>query len=34
MARISLLQDRIGVWKSSINDVLNHLEEQSKEILE
>ena len=32
--RIKMLQERIGLWKHSINSVLTHIELQSKEILE
>ena len=33
-SRVQMLQDRIGLWKHSIQGILDHIENQSREILE
>lgn len=33
-SRVQVLQERIGLWKHSIHSMLNHLEHQSKELIE
>ncbi|CAG9315075.1 unnamed protein product [Blepharisma stoltei] len=33
-SRIHLIQNRLGEWKTTVNEVLKHLEDQSKELLE
>lgn len=33
-SRVSLIQNRLGEWKRTVNEVVKHLEDQSKELLE
>ncbi|CAG9326694.1 unnamed protein product [Blepharisma stoltei] len=33
-SRVHLIQQRLGEWKGTVNEVLKHLEDQSKELLE